>query len=90
MFDNIQNRIERIINKIKADKDMEIKLETDFFRAGVLDSFGMIEYLCALEKEFDINISNEDLIPQNFGNIKVGAQMVRKYLSKKDGSSSVS
>ena len=80
MSEDIQGRIEKIIQEIQPDQDMDINLETDFFGVGLLDSFGMIEYLVALEKEFNIKISNDDLIPQNLWNIKASIEKVKKYL----------
>jgi len=83
MFDETENRIVNILNKIKGPKEIEIKPEMNLFSAGVLDSFGMIEYLSALEKEFDIKIVNEDLVPQNLWNVKAGAILVGKYLGRR-------
>jgi len=80
MTESIQIRMEKIIKEIKPSKDMEIKMDTDLFETGILDSFGMIEYLSAVEKEFNIKISNEDLIPQNLWSIEASIQTVRKYL----------
>ncbi len=87
MYDDIENRIAKILNKIKDAKEVAFGLETDLFSIGVLDSFGMIEYLGALEKEFNIKILNEDLIPQNLWNLKASAQLVRKYLAQLPSSS---
>ena len=83
MFDDIGNRIAKVLNKVQADKSIEIGLETSLFVPGVLDSFGMIEFLTALEGEFNIKISNEDLIPENFRTIKVTAQLIKEYLAGK-------
>ena len=80
--DDIENSIVKVLHNIKGAKDVVLELETNLFNVGVLDSFGMIEYLAALEKEFNIKFSNEDLIPQNLWNIEASAQLVRKYLTK--------
>ncbi len=41
--------------------------------AGVLDSFGMLEFLTTIEDELNIKIPDEDLLPSNFDSIaKIG------------------
>jgi acyl carrier protein len=37
--------------------------------AGVLDAFGLHEFLRTVEKELDVKIPDEDLIPPNFDTI---------------------
>jgi acyl carrier protein len=49
------------------------------FDAGVLDSFGLLEFLTALEKDFDIKIPDEDLRPSNFDTIA----KIHSYLSSR-------
>lgn len=80
MNENISNKIFSIIEKFNYDKKIKLDSETDLFSAGILDSFGMVEYIVALEKEFGIKISNDDLIPQNLWNISATEQTVKKYL----------
>lgn len=78
----IQGRIRKILKGIKPDRNINIEVSADLFNMGILDSFGMIEYLSALEKEFGVKIVDEDLIPQNFWNIEASVQLVRKYLQQ--------
>ncbi|OGI17028.1 MAG: hypothetical protein A2287_00040 [Candidatus Melainabacteria bacterium RIFOXYA12_FULL_32_12] len=79
-MENVQNRIEKIINKLRKESTNQINLEEDLFGSGVLDSFGMISFISQIEEEFNINIPNEDLIPQNFWNIKSITETVRKNM----------
>ena len=39
------------------------------FDAGVLDSFGLLEFITAIEEEFTMKISDDDLVPANFETI---------------------
>lgn len=80
MSNDISNKILAIAQKFNKDKKIQLDFETDLFSAGVLDSFGMVEYLVTLEKEFNIKISNDDLIPQNLWNVSASAETVKKYL----------
>jgi acyl carrier protein len=38
--------------------------------SGVLDSFGLLEFLTAIEEEFKMKIPDKDLIPSNFDTIE--------------------
>jgi len=41
----------------------------DLFDAGIVDSAGLISFLAYIEKEYHINIPDEDLLPENFKSI---------------------
>lgn len=45
---------------------------------GILDSLGVLELVTYLEKEFNITLSDEDLVPNNFQNISCIATLVQK------------
>lgn len=44
----------------------QITDETDLFQEGIVDSFGFIELIGFLEKEFNIKFSDEELISGQF------------------------
>ena len=44
----------------------------------ILDSTGIVEISCFLEKEFDIQIPDEDYISENFENIKKIVKLIEK------------
>lgn len=37
---------------------------------GLIDSLGILEVMTFVEKEFGIVVSDEDLLPENFGSIR--------------------
>lgn len=45
---------------------------------GVLDSMGLFELVSYLEKEFDVEIDDEELVPGNFGTIRDIARLVNE------------
>jgi acyl carrier protein len=45
---------------VPADDDASL------FDAGVLDSFGLMEFVAALEKEFGVKVPDEELTPRRF------------------------
>lgn len=36
---------------------------------GLIDSLGILEVVAFIEKEFEITVSDEDLLPENFGSV---------------------
>jgi acyl carrier protein len=77
-MDNITKKITDILVQIKPDKETTINLKDDLFASGVLDSFGMISYITFLEEAFNIEIPNEELIPQNFWSIEATIQTIER------------
>jgi acyl carrier protein len=43
---------------------------------GLIDSLGILEVVTFIEKEFGIAVSDEDLLPENFGSIHSLANFV--------------
>ncbi|WP_030019160.1 acyl carrier protein [Streptomyces monomycini] len=44
----------------------EVTAETDLFKAGVIDSFGYIQLMSFIEDEFELRISDDDLLANVF------------------------
>ena len=49
---------------------------------GIVDSLGVLDIVSFLESEFGITVSDDELIPENFGNI----QSIAGYVEKKQNS----
>jgi len=45
---------------------------------GLIDSLGILEVVTFLEKEFSIIVSDEELLPENFGSIHSLSDFVRQ------------
>jgi len=77
--------MERVVELLREIADVQgVVLPSDqesLFDAGVMDSFGLLEFLTALEKELDVTIPNEDLVPSNFDTIA----KIRSYLNGRIG-----
>jgi len=62
--------MERVVDLLRRVADAQgIALPSDtesLFDTGVLDSFGLLELLTAIEEKLKIKIPDEDLIPSNF------------------------
>jgi acyl carrier protein len=80
MDDNtIESRLSAYIHDECLPRDGTVELEYDknLFEAGIVDSAGLISFICYIEKEFHLNIPDEDLLPQNFVSITAIAQYIR-------------
>lgn len=44
---------------------------------GLIDSLGILEVVTFVEKEFGIAVSDEDLVPENFGSVHSVANFVQ-------------
>jgi len=77
-MDNITQKIVKILKQIKPDLQTTISPSDDLFSIGVLDSFGMLAYITSIERKFDIQISNEELIPQNFWSIEATIKTIER------------
>ena len=52
--------------------------EDPLLKNGLIDSLGILEVVTFLEKEFGIVISDEELLPENFGSVRSLSSFVRQ------------
>jgi acyl carrier protein len=76
--------ISEILNDYITNEFLEDKLETvsyddDLLSTGILDSIGMIRFISFIEKEFNIQVSSEDMTFDNFMSI----EKITDYIQKK-------
>lgn len=56
----------------------KISNEDSLLKNGLIDSLGVLEVVSFLEKEFGIVISDEELLPENFGSVRRLSSFVRE------------
>ena len=85
MSDNVllYSELRKILSDISKRPCYELDQNDDLFEIGVLDSFGIIEFVVALEKHFNCTIPQEDLIPQNLWSIHAISEILYKLGIKK-------
>ena len=52
--------------------------EDPLLKDGLIDSLGILEVVTFLEKEFGIIVSDEELLPENFGSIRSLSSFVQQ------------
>ena len=71
-----------IIENFLFEEDENLKEDTSFLEAGIIDSTGILELVSFIEENYGITVEDEELIPENLDSI---ANEVA-YLNRKNGS----
>ena len=66
-------------NILLGSADTSIADDDSFLEKGIIDSTGILELVAFVEDEFEIEVEDEELIPDNFDSIeKLAAYTQRK------------
>ncbi len=68
-----------IIENFLFGDDNGLKEDTSFLDEGIIDSTGVLELVTYLEEEFEIEVEDEELIPENLDSIS----NIAVYLERK-------
>lgn len=71
-------KLYKILSDISKRSCDTLNPNEDLFALGVLDSFGIVEFVVTLEKNLNLKIPQEDLIPQNFLSINAIYNMLER------------
>ncbi|MCX4849906.1 phosphopantetheine-binding protein [Streptomyces sp. NBC_00893] len=78
--------IQRLIeDQFLVEFDGELTVETDLFKTGVMDSFGYIQLLTAIEREFSLQLTDEELLRNIFSSLEAIDAFVANKLAERDG-----
>lgn len=66
----------RILEEIKPG--VEFTPDTKLFEDKILDSLSMISLIAEISDEFDVDITPEYLIPENFATVKTVYDLIEK------------
>jgi len=66
-----------VIEKFPLAKRKDLTDSDNLLETGVVDSLGILEVVTFLESEFKLEVSDEDLVPENFQSIISIAAFVR-------------
>lgn len=69
-------QLTEIIKQLKPG--YELNPETNLVEAGILDSFDIMNLVVELEVAYNIEISGEDIIPENFATIVSICNLIKK------------
>ena len=69
------------VTRFGASEVEKLAEEDSLLDAGLIDSVSMIELISHLEKEFEIRVDEDDMIPENFDSISA----ISRYVDSKKG-----
>jgi acyl carrier protein len=55
-----------------------LKADDSLFELGVIDSLAVVKTIAYCEEQFEIEIPDEDLIPENFVTVRAIAELVER------------
>lgn len=76
---NTKEQILAILKEVKPTKNLENV--TDIIEGGYIDSFELMSLVVRLNEAFGIEISIDELVPDNFNSIDAIAAMVNRLKS---------
>jgi acyl carrier protein len=65
---------------LSRNGQVELDDETNLFEAGIVDSAGLLSFICFIEEEYGLTVPDEDLLPENFVTIARIAGYIRAHL----------
>jgi acyl carrier protein len=68
------------INFMPPNSDLKYQFNDDLLNDGIIDSAGLVSFVVFIEEEFDLQIPDEDLLPQNFSSLTTAADYIRSKM----------
>ncbi|MEN8906569.1 MAG: acyl carrier protein [Clostridiales bacterium] len=78
---NYKEKIISNISKISRISEKDLNLDTKIYDSRIISSLQMLEVMSEIEKQFNIMINPEELIPANFQDIKSIIGFIEKKIS---------
>lgn len=72
----MKERILKILEELRPD--VEFEKETKLIDEGILDSFDIVTLVLELNEEFDIDVSVDELVPENFNSVNAMIELVEE------------
>ena len=72
----MKEKLLQVLSEVRPDVVFE--KEKNLIDDGILDSFDIIQVVTELNENFDVEISVEDLLPENFNSIEGMIELIEK------------
>ena len=69
-------------DKFPLTRKRRLEATTSLLESGIVDSIGVLEIVTFIEQEFPVQVSDEDLVPENFGSIAAIVSFVQRRLEE--------
>ena len=79
--DEISRKVKRSIldNFMYGYDDSQLSYDTSFLKIGVLDSTGIMELIELVERDFEVEVRDSEILPENFDSVNC----ISRYISRK-------
>lgn len=67
-----------IYEKFPLAKKRGLEEQASLLESGIVDSIGILDIVSFVEQDFAVQVSDEDLTPENFGSIAAIAKFVQQ------------
>ena len=74
----MRDSILEILEEIRPDIDFES--ETELIDAGILESLDIVSIVSEFNEAFDIDISVDDLLPENFNSVDAMQELISEMV----------
>ncbi|MEJ5349178.1 MAG: acyl carrier protein [Desulfosoma sp.] len=74
----MQNLLDFIVRQFPQARHKKITEEDSLLRTGIVDSLGVLELVTHLAETYGIEITEEDLVPENFDSVKAICRLVER------------
>lgn len=61
--------MEYIKNDIMHDRNAKLSEDQDLLNSGILDSLGILQIVAFVDRQFDIQVPDEDVVFENFESV---------------------
>ncbi len=75
----IQSILEYLKSSVLLDPGVAIPLDRSLMESGILDSYGIVDLLTFIEREFGLAIPDEDLTREKMGSIRKMANYISRW-----------
>ncbi|HEX2924827.1 MAG TPA: acyl carrier protein [Ruminiclostridium sp.] len=66
---DLKSELIKYISKISKIPENEIDLNTQIYNSGMISSLNLLELMTHIEKQYNIYVTPEELIEDNFSNV---------------------
>jgi len=73
----MRDKVYEILMSIRPEVNFRTK--DDFFDDGFRDSMDFVQFVTALNDQFNIDIDGLDIVPENFSNIQAIVDLLKRY-----------
>jgi acyl carrier protein len=67
-----------VLEKFPQAKKKNLRDSDKLLESGIVDSLGILDLVAFLESDFQVHISDEELLPENFQTVEAMAQFVER------------